>query len=69
MRHVLRWVGDRYVGLAGILVVMILVHRGLRSSPLLANEYADGMAFGLALLLGGGLLALLVWHGRSERKK
>jgi len=69
MEPVLRWVGDHYVGLAGILVVMIVVHRALRSSSLLAPEFADTLGFGAALLLGGGLLALLVWHGRRARKE
>lgn len=47
---------------------MIVVDHGLLASPMLAREYADGVAFGVALLLGIGLLALLVRHASGERK-
>jgi len=68
MKPVVQWVSDHYAALAAILVIMIVVDHGLLASPILAREYADGAAFGAALLLGIGLLALLIRHASGERK-
>jgi hypothetical protein len=68
MKGLLSWIGANYARLVAILVVMIVAHRALRASPLLARDSADASAFVLALVLGLALLGLLVQFGRAGRE-